>query len=62
MNSETRGICEDYAKEAGAIIPCPVCGNYELSAGDTEAETRAFAMEGGNAVNSAWIVAKKSWA
>jgi hypothetical protein len=44
MNSETRPTLEEYAKEAGAIIMCPSCHSNEISAGDSAAESMAYAM------------------
>lgn len=44
MNSEVRETCEGIAIRAGAIVPCPECGNYDVSAGDADAERAAYAM------------------
>lgn len=43
MNSDTRETAEQCAKEAGAIISCPVCGNHDVLADDDEAERNAYA-------------------
>jgi hypothetical protein len=43
MNSESRDALEAIAKRAGAIIDCPNdCGN-EISAGDSDADSQAYA-------------------
>ena len=49
MNSESRGLCEELAKRSGAVLPCPNCGNYDLSADDDEAEGMAY-----GAATNAW--------
>ena len=49
MNSETRETVEEYAKQAEAIVRCPVCGNYDIYAEDEEADKRAY-----GAVTNAW--------
>ncbi len=43
MNSDTMEIAEQCAKDAGAIVPCATCGNSDVSAGDAEAESGAYA-------------------
>jgi hypothetical protein len=44
MNSDTRETAEAVAQEAGAIISCPVCGCYDISAGDEDANKQAYAI------------------
>jgi hypothetical protein len=44
MNSDTHETAEAVAKEAGAIIPCPVCGCYDIGADDEDANKLAYAM------------------
>jgi len=43
MNSDTRETADQCLREAGAIISCPGCGNYEVWADDREAESNAYA-------------------
>jgi hypothetical protein len=35
---------EQIAKEAGAIVPCPECGHYDVFADDPEATSKAYEM------------------
>jgi len=44
MNGDTIPILEEYAKNAGALIVCPMCHDYLISANDEEAERRAYAI------------------
>ena len=44
MNSETRSTLEEYAKQAGEIIDCRICPSFEVSSGDTDAESKAYAI------------------
>lgn len=44
MNSDTQETAEECAKDAGAIIQCPSCHGYDISAHDPEAESRAYAI------------------
>lgn len=44
MNSDTQETAEECAKDAGAIIKCPSCLGYDISAFDPEAESRAYAI------------------
>ena len=44
MNSETRPTLEDYAKQAGAIVTCATCHTYEVYAGDSDADSKAYAI------------------
>jgi hypothetical protein len=44
MNSDTRPSLEEFAKQSGAIIPCPTCSSYDISAGDYDAERMAYGM------------------
>ena len=44
MNSDTRETATDLAKQAGAIIQCPICFEYEVSAGDEAAHKKAYAL------------------
>ena len=43
MNSETREVIERCAKDAGAIVPCPVCRQQDIL-GDEENHRKAYAM------------------
>ena len=49
MNSETKGELENIARRASAIVKCGVCGNYDVSASDGEANRVAYKM-----VTEAW--------
>ncbi|MBS4011085.1 MAG: hypothetical protein KGZ72_10055 [Roseovarius sp.] len=43
MNSETRLIIDECIKDAGAVTPCDICGNYDVWADDDDAEKLAYA-------------------
>ena len=43
MNGDTMIIAEEYAKEAGALINCPVCNEHLVSANDDDADRLAYA-------------------
>ena len=44
MNSDTRPTVEEIAKEVGVVVPCSGCGNYDVDAGDSEAEKMLYAQ------------------
>jgi hypothetical protein len=44
VNAHVRIALEEIAKEAHAIIPCEICGNYYVIADDDDAEAKAYAM------------------
>ena len=44
MNSDTRETAEILAKQARAIISCPICHEHEISVDDPEAERRTYAL------------------
>jgi hypothetical protein len=44
MNSDTGLAAEECAKEAGALISCPVCHDCLISAGDPDADRIAYAI------------------
>ncbi len=44
MNSDNRDALEGIAKAASAIITCPTCRSYDISAQDDDAEKRAYAI------------------
>ncbi len=44
MNSHTMESIERCAREAGAIRPCSVCGNYDVHVWDDEADRMTYAM------------------
>jgi hypothetical protein len=44
MSSDTYETAFECAKEAGAIVKCPSCREYDLSAYVDEAEERAYAI------------------
>lgn len=43
VNSDTMETAIECCKEAGAIVKCPNCGEYDISAGDNTAERNAYA-------------------
>ena len=43
MNSHTMETVERCAKEAGAIVPCSLCGGYDVYAEDEEADRMTYA-------------------
>jgi len=43
MNSDSIETAKECARDAGAIVPCPICGNYDVAAHDEEADKRAYA-------------------
>ena len=44
MNAHVQIALEEIAKEAGAIIPCEICGNYDVIAFDDDAEAKAYGI------------------
>ena len=42
MDDDTRARAEHCAREAGAIVPCPVCGKADIGLDDAEAAARAY--------------------
>lgn len=44
MNSHVLEELEVIAKKAGAVVDCPICGNYDISAFDDDANRQAYAM------------------
>ncbi|HZC17502.1 MAG TPA: hypothetical protein VE309_12140, partial [Caulobacteraceae bacterium] len=44
MNSETHEELLTIARDAGAILTCAECGNYDIRSWDGDAKNRAFAM------------------
>jgi len=44
MNAHIQETLIEIAKEAGATIPCKVCGNYYLRSHDGAADGKAYAM------------------
>jgi hypothetical protein len=44
VNAHVRIALEEIAKGAGAIVPCEICGNYDVIADDDDAEANAYAM------------------
>lgn len=44
MNAHMQDQLEQIARQAQAIVPCTLCRNNHLSAGDEDAERRAYAM------------------
>jgi hypothetical protein len=44
MNAHMQGLLEEIVRNAEAIIPCGICGNYYVIADDADAELIAYAM------------------
>jgi predicted RNA-binding Zn-ribbon protein involved in translation (DUF1610 family) len=44
LDADIREALEGVAEKAGAIIPCPKCGHYDVRADDSDAESKAYAM------------------
>lgn len=44
MNKHIREDLIEIAKEAGATVPCEICGNYYLRSYDGAADAKAYAM------------------
>lgn len=45
MNAHVQIALEEIAKETGAIIPCEICGNYDVIAFDDDAEAKAYGWQ-----------------
>jgi hypothetical protein len=43
VNAHVLIALEEIAKEAGAVLPCEICGNYDIIAYDDDAEAKAYA-------------------
>ena len=43
MNSDTVLTAEQCAKDAGAIVSCPICHGCDIDAGDDDANRMAYA-------------------
>lgn len=44
MNAHVLEILTEIAESAEAIVPCEICGNYEIFADDEDAYSQAYAM------------------
>ena len=44
MNSDTTETAAQYAKDAGAIKPCPVCHGHDIRAYDDDADRMTYAQ------------------
>ena len=45
MNAHMQEAMTDIAQDAGAIVPCGLCGNYDIrNENDPEADSLAYAM------------------
>ena len=44
MNSDTIETAEQLARDAGAIVPCPVCLGYDVRAYDDDADRMTYAQ------------------
>jgi hypothetical protein len=49
MNDDTAETILRYARDAGAVIKCTSCGEYEVSAGNADADRMVYAQ-----VTNAW--------
>jgi hypothetical protein len=44
VNAHVQIALEEIAKKTGAIVPCELCGNFDVIADDDDAEGMAYAM------------------